>query len=144
MGLNELTLLTVSSFAAAISAAAAAIGLFYSAKATEQARQTQELQLFEHIFGDIRGLEEKLHTAAASGAGKEFTTGWRSIFLNTLEYLSFLVDSGYLRDQRLVVFFSPAVIRWYQDIFLAQATAEEASNLAIYPELRTLCKRLSP
>lgn len=144
MELNELSLDTISSLAAAISAAVAGWGLWMSAKATRQARQTQELQLFEGIFCGIRRLEEELHTAAASGAGREFLKGWRSLFLNTLEYFSFLVNRGHLRDESLTAFFSDAVIRWYQDIFLAQATTEEMSDPGIYPELKSLYKRLKP
>jgi hypothetical protein len=143
MELTQATLQTITSLAAAFSATVAGLGLLVNARATRQARQTRELQLFEHIFSDIRTLDEKLHIAARSGTSREDLVGWRSHFLNTLEYLSFLVNRRYLRDKHLVEFFSEALVRWYQDIFLAQATDEERSDLAIYPEFRFLCRRLA-
>lgn len=144
MELNQATLHTISSLAAAFSAMVAGLGLLVNAKATRQARQTRELQLFEHIFSEIRSLDEKLHAAAFSGATREAIVGWRSHFLNTLEYFSFLANRRHLRDESLVDFFSPALIRWHDEIFLSQATEEEQSDPDIYPEFKRLCQRLRP
>jgi hypothetical protein len=133
----------VSAAAAALSATAAAAGLFLNAIATRQAKRTRELQVFDRVFGSIVQLEEKLLDAAAAGDASETATAWRSSFLSTLEYFAFLVNHRYLRDKRLAGFFSDAVIAWYRGIFLRGASEDERRNPTIYPELKALYARLS-
>lgn len=138
MDLGNINLAAIPAAAAAISAIAAAIGLFFNALATRQAKRTRELQIFDRVFGSIAHLEEKLLDAAAAGRGPDAAKAWRSPFLNTLEYLAFLVNHRYLSDKRLAGFFSDAVVHWYRDIFLATATEKERNDPKIYPELKAL------
>lgn len=126
----------------AVSVAAAAIGLFLNAWSIAQATKTRQLQLFERIFNDIRSLDEKLQSAAASGATVTIIPGWRSVFLQTLEYLAFLVNKRLLKDCRLIDFFSGAVIHWYDSIFVAHASETEKTDPSVYPELKRLHTKL--
>ncbi len=139
----ELTGLNLAAIAAAVSAIAAACGLFVNAWSLKQAKRTRELQIFDRIFGSIIHLEEKLHDAAASGAGPAVALAWRGTFLNTLEYFAFLVNREYLSDPRLAGFFSDAVEHWYKDVFLKEATRNEQTDPKIYPELKALYGKIT-
>ena len=133
---------SLASWAAIISASAAAITVVFTYRAVLQAIRSQELATVDRLFNSIAQLEEKLYDAIASGEGKTILPSWRGLFLNRLEYLSFLVNHNYLGDEKLVSFFTDAVVRWYEDIFESLAKESEKTDPKTYHELKTLYARL--
>jgi hypothetical protein len=143
LNLTEAGLTLISASAAAISAFAAAIALSFNVVAVRQATRSRDLGLFHQIFTGIAQLEEKLQDAVASGKGKDVFAPWRDQFLNRLEHFAFLVNNDYLHDAKLVHFFTEAYLRWYEEIFLKLASAEEKTNTRVYPELKALYAKLT-
>jgi hypothetical protein len=122
----------------ACSTFAAAVALFLNWKAIRENRKTRELQIFNSIFQELKELEEKQ---------KEYETeeekkAWDSLFFNTLEYFSFLLNKEYLSDRKILSFFKDAIIAWYEQIFLEHSTKEEQKDGKIYPELKNLYKEI--
>ena len=68
---------------------------------------------------------------------------WDSLFFNTLEYFSFLLNKEYLSDKKILNFFEDAIIAWYEKIFLIHSTPKEQKDNKVYPELKKLYQEIS-
>lgn len=127
-----------SAVAASISAVAASIALIFNRRAIREATRTRELQIFHDIFQEIKGLEEKQKEYKTDNEKK----AWNSLFFNTLEYFSFLINKAYLSDRRILSFFEDAIAAWYEQIFLKRASKKEQEDEKVYPEVKKLYKTL--
>lgn len=120
-----------------ITGIAAVIGLFLNWKAIRENRKTRELQIFYTVFKDIKELEEK--------QPKYFNEGhqqaWNSLFFNTLEYFSFLLNRKMISDKRVAEFFRDPIKAWYEQIFL-KTDPKSLNNKTVYPELKALYKKI--
>lgn len=116
---------------------AASIALFLNWKAIRETRKTRELQIFNSIFQELIRLEQNQREYRP-----EEKKAWDSLFFNTLEYFSFLLNKKYLSDQRILSFFDEAIMAWYEQIFLKHATTKEQEAKNVYPELKKLYKEL--
>jgi hypothetical protein len=63
---------------------------------------------------------------------------WDSVLFNQIEYISFLVNKGYLKDSKMIEFLRDPVVDWYDNVFSKFATEEERTNLKFYPEWKQL------
>ena len=66
------------------------------------------------------------------------------LIFNTLEWLSFLVNSRKIKDDEIIGFFKDAIIEWYEKIFLEEyyITKEQVNDSNEYKEFKKLYKRL--
>jgi hypothetical protein len=136
------TAIALGSFAAIVSASVATLTVIISFNAILQAKRTQELAIADRVYNSIAELEEKLYNAVAAKQGNDFLPSWRGLFLNRLEYFSFLVNQNYLQDKKLTSFFMAAIVRWYEDIFDKLADQTERTDPTVYPELKVLYAKL--
>jgi hypothetical protein len=63
-------------------------------------------------------------------------------FLNTLEHMALLINSGRIDDERLVEFFKPSVPYWYEGVFTNQCP-EWAEGANMFPEFRKLYTKVT-
>lgn len=118
----------------------AVLALFFHRKALLEEKKTRELQVFDNVFIHIRDLEEKFYVEYYE-APEETRKNWDSLFFNTIEYFSFLVNRKYLSDKQLAQFYEGALKMWYEEIFLKHASQEERDE-KIYPEFKKLYRAL--
>ena len=105
---------TVVSLIGASGSIVAAIALGITALTFHRARKTEEVRLAESVFKDIRALEKDL---SDTGNDIKRKNSWRSQFFNTLEWLSFLINEKKMQDKKVINFYRPAIIEWYEKIF---------------------------
>lgn len=60
---------------------------------------------------------------------------WDSRFFNTLEWLAFLINEGEIKMKNLINFFKPAIIRWYEELFLTHMDDEVKNGPTQFNEL---------
>jgi len=123
---------------AAIPGIIAAIGLLLTWKAIRESRRTRELQIFYTVFKDIKELEEKQSNYQTA----EQKQAWNSLFFNTLEFFSFLINRKMVSDERISEFFKDSVKAWYEQLFWKNSSPKERDDPGIYPELKELYKKL--
>ena len=126
--------------AAIVSASFTALAAMSVGMTVLQNRRALEATLFGRLFSDIRRLEETL----GSTRSDEERRRWDSVFFNTLEFLAMLINAGYLRDRRFIGFFEPAIITWYERLFVSLSPQETLMNPQAYPELKALYRRTKP
>jgi len=97
----------------------AAVALVINFLAFRSDRKSDETKLAESVFKDVRELDKehlKLRRYQYE-EHKDDYLDWGSLFFNTLEWLSFLVNHDKIKDAEIITFFRPAVIDWYDTFF---------------------------
>jgi hypothetical protein len=105
-----------------IASSAAAIGLVFIGISFRRAKQTEETQFTESIFKDIRSFEDEEEKIPAQDK-KE----WARKFFNTIEWLSFLINNNRIKDGKLIEFFRPGVLVWYEEWFCDEVYVDKSS-----------------
>lgn len=130
----------IGAAASTASAIFSAIALIIAFLALKKHTRATNFEMFESCFNRILGLEKELYDKYADK--EKDKTQWDSMFFNSIEELAFLTNEGYLDDPKIVNFFKPAIINWYEDIFKKLHTEEEIENSDCFPEMKKLYKRL--
>jgi hypothetical protein len=133
-------------------------------------RRTMRLQIFENTFREIRDqevkftedymlplidLEKRLKSPTTNLANPEesvqITDMFRTLnhvrhlrtfsFFNTVEYLAFLINKGFVSDTRLESFFGPAFVFWYEELLRKHDEVAEKDPKK-YEEFKKLYRRL--
>jgi hypothetical protein len=107
--------------------------------------ESEEIKLAESVFKDIRMLEDKKSDLPGyQSIYEDKYKDWASLFFNTLEWFSFLVNSRKIKDDKIIGFFKDAIIEWYEKIFLEEyyITKEQVNDSNEYKEFKKLYKRL--
>ena len=125
-------------FFAAIIATA---GLFFTAFVFLKDEKTKQLQIAEGIFKDLRDLENQYYEKYYQ-ENEYKKKNWSSIFFNTLEWFSFLINHGKLSDKEMIVFFKEAIISYYEDIFCKIYDFKTINDNTQFSEFKHLYKKL--
>lgn len=130
-------------------------------------RRAMRLQIFENIFREIRDqevkftehymlplidLEKRLKSPTTNiSSPEESAEIFRTLnhvrhlktfsFFNTVEYLAFLVNKGFVSDTRLESFFGPALVFWYDELLRKHDEVGEKDPKK-YEEFKKLYRRL--
>lgn len=106
-------------------------------------RKAEELKLAESIFRDIRELERQKYQLSTAPTENEKLKDWASLFFNTLEWFSFLVNTHKLKDSKTINFFKDSMIDWYEELFLDPDYIEtwQVEDSKQYVELKKLYKK---
>jgi hypothetical protein len=107
--------------------------------------KSEEIKLAESVFKDIRMLEDKKSELPGyQQMYEDKYKDWASLFFNTLEWLSFLINSHKIKDEKIIGFFKDGIIEWYEKIFLEKyyITKEQVNDSKEYKEFKKLYKRL--
>jgi len=60
---------------------------------------------------------------------------------NSINWLSFLINEKITNDKKMIEHFKPIIVKYYEDIFLKNATADE-KNSKSYSEFKKLYQAL--
>jgi hypothetical protein len=136
-----MTILNILSNIDFFAAIIAAIGLFFTAYVFLKDEKTKQLQIAEGIFKDIRDLENQYYVNYYQESEYK-KKNWSSIFFNTLEWFSFLINNRKLNDKEMIYFFKDAIIIYYEDIFCKIYDAQIINDNTQFPEFKQLYKKL--
>jgi len=131
---------SIGAGASTASAIFSAIALIIAFLALRKHTRATNFEMFESCFNRIVGLEKELYDKYVDE--KKDKTQWDSMFFNSIEELAFLANEGYLDDPKIVNFFKPAIINWYEAIFQKFHTKEEIESPDSYPEMKKLYRKL--
>jgi hypothetical protein len=124
---------------ASLSAVFAAVALILNTIAIKESKRTRDLQTFYGIFKDLISLEERQREYYKTEDGKK---AWNSLFFNTLEFFSFLLNEKFLKDPKVLLFFEDAVKGFYEQVFLKHIPDEKQRDVKVYPEFKKLYARI--
>jgi hypothetical protein len=134
-------MISADTIVASASALFAGVGLFFTWWGLRSESLTRQLQIFDNSFNNVNQTIQLLYDKYEQES-EERKKQWDSQLFNQVEYLAFLVNKRYLRDREMLSFFEDAIVDWYEQIFLKHHGTEEVDNPKVYPEMKTLYRRL--
>jgi hypothetical protein len=117
-----------------ISALAATGGLIFTGWQIRINSKSVDIGTAEKAFAQLNDFQARLDLIPKDDSIK--IKEWRSLFLNQLEWFSFLVNHKKIKDKDLLCFFEEAIVYWYENIYLPESEGD------VYEELRAWYERI--
>lgn len=118
-------LLTSSDYIQIIVAIIYAVALFYTVLTFKRSKELDQIRVTETIFNDIRQLDRELSKLRSSSQDDQVRKELYSRILNTVDWLSFLINTKVITDRRMISYMKPTLIQYYQDAFVQNMLADE-------------------
>jgi hypothetical protein len=118
-------LLTSSDYIQIIVAIIYAVALFYTVMTFKRSKELDQIRVTETIFNDLRQLDRELSVLPSSSQDAQGRKEIYSRILNTLDWLSFLINTKVITDRRMIAYMKPTLIQYYQDTFVQNMLADE-------------------
>ncbi|MDW0128505.1 MAG: hypothetical protein QOK82_04285 [Nitrososphaeraceae archaeon] len=118
-------LLTSSDYIQIIVAIIYAVALFYTVLTFKRSKELDQIRVTETIFNDIRQLDRELSKLRSSSQDDQVRKELYSRILNTVDWLSFLINTKVITDRRMISYMKPTLIQYYQDTFVQNILADE-------------------
>lgn len=132
--------MSLDTIAALIGAGAATIGLGYVAYQIRSDNKTRQLQILENVYNGVQALEQRFFDKYLNATDEE-KKDWDSQFFNHLDWFGFLVNNEKIKDEELINYFKPAIIGWYENIFLVHSEKNVIDDPTKFEEFKKLYHR---
>ena len=134
-------LLTSSDYIQIIVAIIYAVALFYTVITFKRSKELDQIRITETIFNDLRQLDRELSTLPSSSQDDQGRKELYSRILNTVDWLSFLINTKVITDRRMIAYMKPTLIQYYQDTFVQNMLGDERYSNS-YRQFKKLYERM--
>ncbi|RPJ25489.1 MAG: hypothetical protein EHM25_09295 [Nitrosopumilales archaeon] len=134
-------LLTSSDYIQIIVAIIYAVALYYTVITFKRSKELDQIRVTETIFNDIRQLDRELSKLRSSSQDDQVRKELYSRILNTVDWLSFLINTKVITDRRMIAYMKPTLIQYYQDTFVQNMLADERYSNS-YHQFKKLYQRM--
>jgi hypothetical protein len=134
-------LLTSSDYIQIIVAIIYAVALFYTVITFKRSKELDQIRITETIFNDLRQLDRELSKLPSSSQDDQGRKELYSRILNTVDWLSFLINTKVITDRRMILYMKPTLIQYYQDTFVQNMLADERYSDS-YHQFKKLYQRM--
>ena len=134
-------LLTSSDYIQIIVAIIYAVALFYTVLTFKRSKELDQIRVTETIFNDIGQLDRELSKLRSSSQDDQVRKELYSRILNTVDWLSFLINTKVITDRRMISYMKPTLIQYYQDTFVQNMLADERYSNS-YRQFKKLYERM--
>jgi short-subunit dehydrogenase involved in D-alanine esterification of teichoic acids len=117
--------LTSSDYIQIIVAVIYAVALYYTVITFKRSKELDQIRVTETIFNDLRQLDRELSTLQSDSHDDQGRKELYSRILNTVDWLSFLINTKVITDRRMIAYMKPTLIQYYQDTFIQNMLADE-------------------
>jgi hypothetical protein len=115
--------------------------LFYTIVTFRRTKRLDQITLSNTIFGELRQLDREL---AKMPSGVEHDSARIELYyriLNTLDYLSFLVNEKVISDKRMIAYMKPDLIGYYGETVVQKILRDER-NSHLYQQFKKLYQKI--
>jgi hypothetical protein len=134
-------LLTSSDYIQIIVAIIYAVALYYTVVTFKRSKELDQITVTETIFNDLRQLDRELSRLPSSSQHDQGREELYSRILNTVDWLSFLINTKVITDRRMIAYMKPTLIQYYQDTFVQNMLADERYSNS-YQQFKKLYERM--
>lgn len=124
-------LLTSSDYIQIIVAIIYAVALYYTVITFKRSKELDQITITETIFNDLRQLDRELSNLSSRSQDDQERKELYSRILNTVDWLSFLINTKVITDRRMIAYMKPTLIQYYQDTFVQNMLADERYSIPI-------------
>ncbi len=119
-----------------------AVALYYTVITFKRSKELDQIRVTETIFNDLRQLDRELSALPASSHDNQGNKeDLYSRILNTVDWLSFLINTKVITDRRMIGYMKPTLIQYYQDTFVQKMLADERYS-RYYHHFRNLYQKM--
>jgi hypothetical protein len=133
--------LTSSDYIQIIAAIIYAIALYYTVVTFKRTKELDQITITETIFNDLRELDRELSKLPSGSQHDPARNELYSRLLNTVDWLSFLINTKVITDRRMIGYMIPTLIQYSQDLFVQKMLADEIYSNS-YQQFRKLYQRM--
>jgi hypothetical protein len=133
--------LTSSDYIQIIVALIYAIALCYTVITFKRTKELDQIRITETIFNDLRELNRELSKIPSGSQHDSFRTELYSRLINTIDWLSFLVNKKVISDRRMIKYMKPTLMQYYEDSFVQNILADKRYSNS-YQDFRKLYQRM--
>jgi hypothetical protein len=133
--------LTTSDYIQIIVAVIYAVALYYTVITFKRSKELDQIRVTETIFNDLRQLDRELSTLQSDSHDDQWRKELYSRILNTVDWLSFLINTKVITDRRMIAYMKPTLIQYYQDPFIQNMLADERYSNS-YHQFKKLYQRM--
>jgi hypothetical protein len=134
-------MLTTSDYIQIIVSVIYAIALFYTVITFKRTKELDQIRITETIFNDLRELDRELSKTPSGSQNDLARNELYSRIINTVDWLSFLVNKKVISDKRMIEYMKPTLMKYYEDSFVQTILAEERYSNS-YHDFRKLYQRM--
>lgn len=134
-------LLTSSDYIQIIVAIIYAVALYYTVITFKRSKELDQIRVTETIFNDIRQLDRELSKLGSNSQDDRVRKELYSRILNTVDWLSFLINTKVITDKRMILYMKPTLIQYYQDSFIQNMLSDERYSNS-YHQFKKLYQRM--
>ena len=120
--------LTSSDYIQIVVAIIYAVALYYTVKTFKRSKELDQIRVTETIFNDLRQLDRELSSLPTGAQNEQERKEHYSRILNTVDWLSFLINTKVITDRRMIEYMKPTLIQYYQDTFVQNILADERNS----------------
>ena len=133
--------LTSSDYIQIIAAIIYASALYYTVVTFKRTKELDQIKITETIFNDLRELDSELSKLPSGSQHDPARNELYSHILNTVDWLSFLINVKVITDRRMIGYMKPTLIQYSQDLFVQKMLADERHSNS-YQQFRKLYQRM--
>jgi hypothetical protein len=133
--------LTSSEYIQIIAALIYGIALYYTVVTFKRTKELDQITITETIFNDLRELDRELSKLPSGSQYDPARNELYSHILNTVDWLSFLINVKVITDRRMIGYMKPTLIQYSQDLFVQKMLADERYSNS-YQQFRKLYQRM--
>jgi hypothetical protein len=133
--------LTSSDYIQIIVAIIYALALYYTVVTFKRTKELDQITITETIFNDLRELGRELSKLPSGSQHDPARNELYSHILNTVDWLSFLINVKVITDRRMIGYMKPTLIQYSQDLFVQKMLADERYSNS-YQQFRKLYQRM--
>jgi hypothetical protein len=133
--------LTTSDYIQIIVAVIYAVALYYTVITFKRSKELDQIRVTETIFNDLRQLDRELSTLQSDSHDDQGRKELYLRILNTVDWLSFLINTKVITDRRMIAYMKPTLIQYYEDTFIQNMLADERYSNS-YHQFKKLYQRM--
>jgi hypothetical protein len=133
--------LTSSDYIQIIAAIIYGIALYCTVVTFKRTKELDQITITETIFNDLRELDRELSKLPSGSQHDPARNELYSHILNTVDWLSFLINVKVITDRRMIGYMKPTLIQYSQDLFVQKMLADERYSNS-YQQFRKLYQRM--
>ena len=121
-----------------ISAGIYAAALFLTVITFRRTKRLDQIALSDNIYKELRNLDLELAKVPPGSQHDNARNQWYFRIFNTLNWLSFMINEKMITDKKIIEHMKPDIARYYEDMFLKNASVDEKEGSDSYQEFKKL------
>ena len=121
-----------------ISAGIYAAALFLTVITFRRTKRLDQIALSDNIYKELRNLDLELAKVPPGSQYDNARNQWYFRIFNTLNWLSFMINEKMITDKKIIEHLKPDIARYYEDMFLKNASVDEKEGSNSYQEFKKL------